>query len=798
MELTVGQVAGLVALGVFIFQFWIPNSIVAILVGFLKNEHNAATWSVAGKAIQSSSWPSMLQADSVTSRHIPRNVLLLTHLTTASMILVAVTGVVTPLGLFDALEPSGTTVAPFVYARDNSPMGYGTPPRSDVGFNRRCGAWEPVACPGSNTEIISETSDNGTDGFHLPYGYNITIPSELAELYSSGTGGRGTTISNVFDIQWRQYYLQSDPGINNGSRYLIGTYRQLSSMVLNNATDLIEGLIVDTKDARVGLRNHTIPTGLRHGGIWSEDLLFVQPETECVANNLTIDFTVSGLSDDHELFGEDISLTDRGGFANIITEYPDVSLDDNQRDPKLRARAYKAAWMTNSMVMLYLNVTNPAPNAFSYLNSHVGGEFPLMKRRDLIELQALQTGASFNFITPLSTFMSTGTNQTRYENPYDVDDDYFREAESLCQGAGGWDTVNIEGITVACGLMLGAAQRVDNSDSLIFEQNSRWSIPLYTCATAVKATVNSVEFESTGTGLPDVKVQGISEKVYNSSYPPPLWGAEQLQLNLSDVSPLWGLVSPEFETRPNLSTIRQPHLYLPGIPRPYDLLTTVSVDNLPGTGFHGVALARTYDIGSHLNPDVVDYSGLTNIALFARLQELSRTAESAAHIPNLVFTDLVANLIVGTHSVLGSPSDEPDTDTIKRPVITIAKHIKFHHLYGIPAYITLLLWLLLCAAMILFYLTRRLNLARIRYFISRTSAGRTLATVYYPDVSNFDMRAKEWIGSAGDKVVDLTGESTEFARNCNSMRASPSRNNAGTKQDQRKEGSGYVRIDKIV
>ncbi|KAL2816697.1 hypothetical protein BJX63DRAFT_387127 [Aspergillus granulosus] len=44
-ELTVGQVAGLLAFAVFIFKLWIPTFITAVPVVLLMNEHNAATWS---------------------------------------------------------------------------------------------------------------------------------------------------------------------------------------------------------------------------------------------------------------------------------------------------------------------------------------------------------------------------------------------------------------------------------------------------------------------------------------------------------------------------------------------------------------------------------------------------------------------------------------------------------------------------------------------------------------------------------------------------------------------------------
>ena len=131
----------------------------------------------------------------------------LTNLALSSFILIAIAGVITPIGLYDAFGFGNTVTMPFYYVRDETPVGYGTPSRSELEFNRICGALVPVACPNSNTVVISSSFDNGTIAADVPYGFNTSIPGELYELYSSGAGGRGTTVSNFFDIQWRQYYV---------------------------------------------------------------------------------------------------------------------------------------------------------------------------------------------------------------------------------------------------------------------------------------------------------------------------------------------------------------------------------------------------------------------------------------------------------------------------------------------------------------------------------------------------------------------------------------------------------------
>jgi len=112
---------------------------------------------------------------------------------------------------------------------------------------------------------------------------------------------------------------------------------------------------------------------------WSEELLFLEPETVCVDTNLTIDFTISAAN---RSVIEEVVLTDRGGFTNINTTYPRIVFEDTQKDSELYRRAYRAAWLQNVYTMLYFNVTNPSDpktktSAFSYLNSHINKTFPL-------------------------------------------------------------------------------------------------------------------------------------------------------------------------------------------------------------------------------------------------------------------------------------------------------------------------------------------------------------------------------------------------------------------------------------
>ena len=157
----------------------------------------------------------------------------------------------------------------------------------------------------------------------------------------------------------------------------------MDSLILNNNTQPVEGLIVDTIKGGIGFRNHSVPPGFQFGVTWREDLLFVEPESVCVDTNLTIDFSIA-IAPNYTSLVTDLQLTDRGGFANINHTYPEPNMTNAQQDQDLRGRAYKAAWLNNVYTALYFNVTSDrnesqGTHSFEYLNSEIGKIFPLPK-----------------------------------------------------------------------------------------------------------------------------------------------------------------------------------------------------------------------------------------------------------------------------------------------------------------------------------------------------------------------------------------------------------------------------------
>jgi hypothetical protein len=85
---------------------------------------------------------------------------------------------------------------------------------------------------------------------------------------------------------------------------------------------LVEGLIVDTRDGGIGFRNHSAPPPREYASTWSEDILFIQPQTQCVDTNLTLDFSIPATTSEGTSTIVNLALTDRGGFSNIDHKYP--------------------------------------------------------------------------------------------------------------------------------------------------------------------------------------------------------------------------------------------------------------------------------------------------------------------------------------------------------------------------------------------------------------------------------------------------------------------------------------------
>lgn len=298
-NLTVGYVSGMIAAAIYLLQLVLPNAIVLVLVGFLRETHSAVSWSSVQHTLASSLWPTILRTDAARTRQLHPRVQAIDGLRQLAALLLTVAAVITPLGLTDAIAPEGRTRnLRFSYVEDLGPMGYGTPPISGLGFARKCGDFYPIPCPGTTPDIIY--SGNATTlNYTVPNNdIDVRIPRILASLYQSGLKSQPQTVSSFFDIQSRQYSYSVQGGINHNERYVVDAYRSLDTLLLDDTIEAVNGLIVDTINGGVAFRNHTAPLDTAYGAEWVEDLL-VSPipflentRTPCNVSPLCLAFLV--------------------------------------------------------------------------------------------------------------------------------------------------------------------------------------------------------------------------------------------------------------------------------------------------------------------------------------------------------------------------------------------------------------------------------------------------------------------------------------------------------------------------
>ncbi|OJD27594.1 hypothetical protein ACJ73_01016 [Blastomyces percursus] len=797
VDISVGEVSGFIAAGVFVLQVFFPLAIPAILLAFISDTHSLVTWSVLGRFLQSTPWPTLLNVDTVATTGVKRRVNVVSWLLTVAVALVAIASIVTPLGLYESIEPSNEDEnSPFKYMKDTSAFGYGTPPRPNGFFSRHCGT--EYQCPGAIVEKKCEKIgllENCTSSV------DITLPESFIAPFRDGATKFSPSVSSIFDIQWRTY-------VDNGYKpskdvFVKPAYRQLATLLLEDKIIPVEGLVVNMKTGGLGFRAHTVPQ--RHyefGSRWREDILFIEPDTQCVDLNFTMEFVLPRDVTTSDQYVEELKIVDQGGFSGL-RDNPAPSLDriisNGQVNLNLKDRATSAGWFNNFLTMVFYNVTEPDMHDIKRLDVSKGDTFPLPSFSEnttfRVGYEVLRSSLEFGEYLNLTGKSENGTQWS--ENPFDISMRNFAFIRNLCAGSTFDSPANINTTLVGCSLLYGAAKRIDKGgSSLIANPGSRWSLPVYSCASAVKALVKEVTFHFNGTTFEALEVNSTKPKSYTDQESKPLWAVEDLkQIPISDGKPLWGIldrsksnVDTSFPS--NISTMSRDHLYLPGYMDEYTLLlegpTGVSdaSQNLPGAEFYIQAMLTALTItrpGG--NRGYVDYSGFSSLALFAKWQNLSKTPEGAARILDLVWTDSAANAVMGTkgwgvtsfsanaHQIRQKEKKESKKGNEKRqtgkidqddpivPVTVYKKYIRYQIPFAVPAFIILTATLATAVTLAILCIMGRTGPKRMRTFLEASSTGRNVGTfVIDQEGENESKGTKEWVKSVGRKIVRITRE----------------------------------------
>lgn len=145
-----------------------------------------------------------------------------------------------------------------------------------------------------------------------------------------------------------------------------------------------------------------------------------------------------------------------------------------------------------------------------------------------------------------------------------------------------------------------------------------------------------------------------------------------------------------------------------------------------------MALGKVYAVGNSERGDT-DYSGSTNLAMYRLWQDLSQSAETAFKIPNLIWTDIAANLVLGTRSLAGANGnrtlerrDEEGNAASVPLVTTYERRIRYRYVYGIPAFLALALASLILVSSFLLAVLGPARVGFLRVVLEETSVGRLL------------------------------------------------------------------------
>ncbi|KAJ7226321.1 hypothetical protein C8J57DRAFT_206099 [Mycena rebaudengoi] len=652
-HISVGQAATVLNVLVAFLQYTLALALVALLVYSVPPVNSAVAWNVIARRLHGSLWPTLLRTD--TRRGTGFQVMFFSYISLLSTVLIVVAGVVMPLGL-SAGPPRQTALrsVPATFIADTSPMGLATSPRTMYQYGRICGAVGPVACPGN------------TDG-------NTTA------IAPAIIGRFNATPYGPFAMQYRRYY-DGRAGYNYSTT--LPQFSMKESIILRKGIFAVGGLIVDLEKPGIGLWNHTFPAETPNGGVWEEDVLWIEPVSACIDANLTVEYEL------HHQTEINVNLTDRGGFSGLTHEYPELNRDGQKLD--IWQHAWKGVVLSNFFSM-------PALNNLTRNESYSGRTFALNSSRSHMHPGKMQT-VSMPFLE-IDPFNLDG----------DPDGDPDGDQEVQCQGYGGADTANITNVGVHCRMFLAPPRRTDGGDPLVPGDNSTWSQRLYGCATASRARMQRVQFSFNGSM--DLGALSITRRDIDT---PVLWATEKTDVNIADVDLFWGRVPDSLEEDTSLSTIRSDVFYLPA--GSADILG-VAIDGMPSL-IPALAWTTTMDALSWAyvrSKGFPDYSGKSNFALQQKYQSLmlADPTNGAAQILNLVWTDVMANNILG--------SDTRQTLLVSENVPTIAYDLR----YAIPALLLLLLWLpSLAGALFILVMPGMLKVSYLRHLISHTAAGR--------------------------------------------------------------------------
>lgn len=772
-RLSVGEISTLIAAGVFVIRFILPNAFALILVRLLGQQQNAATWGFAQRSLANTDWSTILRTDSMANKAVETKIRILNWLQIIFTVVLAIAAVLTPAGLYDTIrQDTSLTPTTFSRAQDEGVFGISSQISNEWPW-RICQGYYwlndsirmDVNCPGSNQPF---TVTQNSSGYYQDWEgttHFVSVNKSRAEIYHSGLADLEYTVSSFFDIKARRIKRSAGPDTDG---YLpVDAFKYLQNVIDANRYQVIEGLVVDAVNGGIGFRNHTIPENVPLGTSWKEDLLFWELDAACVDLNLSFVFDVSYVNSS-KLVTSDIpfSLVDDGGFANLDLnaqpEYPAVTQDDLSLHQRTQTTAYWALWWTMRQPLMNLSDTttgdpDPSLSAIGQQFDSADAYSSAITQTNSVGILPLRDGLYSNIIGYNSSDNTTSQLAFDSYNTFDA-----------CSGWNKSDLTNPSSIPISCNLFVGAPLTLDGKSFDIADEGTTLKRKIYAYSAAIKATIKTVEFIYNTTGdtpLENLRVLNIQDKNYSSQNSMPLWGLETPPLYNGNFNPLWGLVSDEYEDATNITTMRAPHMYPVFWPSSTSLTESYYSSDSYLTGSWALTELFGYVTNMGFTDDgSLDSNGANSALLFRRWQEMSQNPESAASIIKLIFTNMAANHIQGTRGWLSEDVVPPPFRNLTGartsavvPTFVRERVVHFRWPYGIPAFLSLLFVSALVLAGAGCLATG--SVQKLKEYLSLLSAGRLLVDLLpggAPEginYNNYQEKYKRWTQTAGQKRI---------------------------------------------
>lgn len=601
-------------------------------------------------------------------------------------------------------------------------------------------------------------------------------------------------MAGPFDIQFRSWRTQKTSVSGTNTSFTVGLQRTIDVLIPKESVTLVEGLIVDLETGGVGIRNHSVPSQAGAHTTWEEDILWIEPEIVCESTNLSISFSIaynkSGAGGREPL---DVFLVDNGGFSVM---QPDASFGFdrfpalNSSSPNLEDRLKLITSAHNSFLSTALNVTQFKGSNVTTRNRKgnitINSEYPLSSFGGVIGRAVLPIGVSAvplhwlrsDFGLPRARFMANyrvikaeaEILEPAQDYPYLETIAKLSDIDRWCTGELNNERIKEEVVkyvnsNVKCSYFLGMPQRANGGSSLEEELGEKWRTPLNICAGAVKASIKKVTFMANGSSFDNIYVTSVIPKDYTSSQLP-LWAMENFHSPLSigaTKSAIWGIVDPSLDATPGYNFTRSATFYLPSA---YPLYqnepdpSQVYSDNLAAA----IAPFNTLDgvmkgtlIENEYSPYMPSYRGTNNLALRSRWESLSGTADGAARVLALVWTDVFANIVVGTRSRAAEMRpDGVEYEAVPGLVSVFERRVAYDVRFAVPAVLLAALWVVVVVGAGWSAVVHGSTPGRMKRLLNDTSLGRVIVESESVELSGGKgLGTKAWLANFGGLKVGL-------------------------------------------